>query len=142
MLVKNASNQEVGAMSANQEQARAQLKSLAFYHHALRQADRRYATTEKELLAVVLAIKKFRVYLGKPFNLITDHKVTQWLYSLSVADEKGRKGHWLKFLQQYEINPIHKAGKSDTVAMADYLSRVGADGHLVATLQAQTKEGC
>ena len=59
-----------------------------------------------------------------------------------MADEKGKRDRWLEFLQQYEINPIQKAGKSNTMAMADYLSRVGADGHLVATLQAQMKEGC
>ena len=90
---------------------------------------------------MVLAIKKFRVYLGKPFDLITDHKALQWLYSLNMGDKNGRRGRWFEFLQQYEINPIHKAGKSDTMAMADYLSRAGADGHLVATLQAQMKNG-
>ena len=77
VLVMDVSDQGVGVMLANREQAGAQLKPIAFYHHALTQAERRYWTTEKELLAVVLAITKFRVYLGKPFDLITDHKALQ-----------------------------------------------------------------
>ena len=45
----------------------------------------------------------------------------------------GRRERWLEFLQQYPFNPIHCAGKSPELAMADYLSRVG-HGEQVATL--------
>ena len=57
-----------------------------------------------------------------------------------MEDCRGRRARWLEVLQQYEITPIHKAGKSKELAMADYLSRVGADGQLVATVQAQLQE--
>ena len=40
-------------------------RPVAFYHHALSKREQKYSATEKELLAVILAIKKFRVYLGK-----------------------------------------------------------------------------
>ena len=72
VLVTDASNEASGAMLANREgnQMIGQLKPIAFFHHTLTSEERRYSTTDKELLAVVLAIKKFRVYFCKPFDLI------------------------------------------------------------------------
>ena len=142
VLVTDASNEAVGAMLANREDGRpgGQLKPIAFFHHTLTSAERHYGTTEKELLAVVLAIRKFRVYLGKPFDLITDHKALLWLRTLDMTDERGRRGRWLEILQQYEFSPIHKAGRSKEMAMADYLSRVGVDGHLIAVLQQKSEQ--
>ncbi len=66
------------------------------------------------------------------------------LYSLKMANEKASRGIWLEFFQQYEVNPMHKAAKStsDAMAIVDFVSRVGADGHFVAPLQAQVKDMC
>ena len=47
VLVTDASDQGVWAMLADREQAGAQLKPIASYHHALTEAERRYGTTEK-----------------------------------------------------------------------------------------------
>ena len=137
VLVTDASNEASGAMLANREgdQIIGHLKPIAFFHHTLTFAERRYSTTDKELLAVVLAIKKFRVYLGKPFDLITDHKALLWLQTLDMTDERGRRGRWLELLQQYDFKIIHKTGRSQEMTMADYLSRVGVDGRLVAVVQ-------
>ena len=41
----------------------------------------------------------------------------------------------MELLQQYQINPIHKARKSPEMSMADYLSRVGVDSGLVTAIQ-------
>ena len=57
VLVTDANNQGVGAILANREQARAQLKPIAFYHHALTQAERRYGTTEKNYLQWFLLLR-------------------------------------------------------------------------------------
>ena len=100
------------------------LVPIAFFHHALTEAEKRYNTTEKELLAVVLSIKKFRVYLCKRFALITDHKAVRFLKTLDANDEKGRKGRWIEFLQEYDIVPHYRSGSSYELSMADYLSRV------------------
>ena len=56
------------------------------------EAEKRYNTTDKELLAVVLSIKKFRVYLGRPFTLIADHRAIKFLDTLDMNDEIGRRG--------------------------------------------------
>ena len=84
----------------------------------------------------MLAVKKFRVYLaGQHFDFITDHRALAWINkSLDLHDVQGRRGRWLEFLQQYPFNPVHRAGKSPELAMADYLSCVG-HGEQVAMLQ-------
>ena len=137
VLVTDASDTGVDAMLANNNNnfGGAKLTPIAFFHHALSPEQSRYSTTEKELLAVVLAVRKFRVYMGRPFDLITDHRALRWLNTLDPHDQNGRRGRWIELLQQYEINPIHKAGKSPELSMADYLSRVGANGGLVAAIQ-------
>ena len=138
-LITDASDVGAGAMLANRDGQH--LKPVGFFHHALSQAEKNYSTTEKELLAVVLAVKRFRVYLANaPFELITDHRALRWLNSLDPFDERGRRGRWIDFLQQFQIRPVHKAGKHPDMTMADYLSRVGPTGHLVATIQSETRE--
>ena len=120
-LVTDASDVGTGAMLANKDGPH--LKPVAFFHHALSQHEKNYSTTEKELLAVVLAVKRFRVYLSNaPFELITDHRALRWLNSLDPFDEQGRRGRWIDFLQQFQIRPIHRAGKHPDMTMADYLS--------------------
>lgn len=63
VLVTGASDKAVGAMLANRENAL--LKPIAFFHHTLTPTEIWYSMTENEFVAVVLAIKKFGVYLGK-----------------------------------------------------------------------------
>ena len=125
-LVTDASDRGTGAMLAQKEGD--VLVPVAFCHHALSPAERKYDTTEKELLAVVLACRKWRIYLDQPFDLITDHNALRWLNTLAAEDQRGRRGRWVEFLQQFEIRPIHKKGKSSVMSMADYLSRVNPDG--------------
>ena len=138
-LITDASDVGAGAMLANKDGQH--LKPFGFFHHALSQHERNYSTTEKELLAVVLAVKRFRVYLSNaPFELITDHRALRWLNSLDPFDERGRRGRWIDFLQQFQIRPIHRAGKHPDMTMADYLSRVGPTGGLVASVQAESRD--
>ena len=87
-------------------------------------------------MAILLAVKKFRVYLAcNPFDLITDHRALAWInQSLDLNDVQVRRGRWLEFLQQYPFNPVHRAEKSPELAIADYLSRVG-QGEQVAALR-------
>ncbi|KAK3883777.1 hypothetical protein Pcinc_011902 [Petrolisthes cinctipes] len=127
MLVTDASNVGTGAMLANRAD-NGNLLPIAFFHHTLTPAEQRYSVTEKELLAVIVAIKRFRIYLcSSQVDLVTDHHALRWLNSLDISEERGRRGRWIDFLQQFDINPIHKAGRSPAMSMADYLSRVVAD---------------
>ena len=125
-VVTDASDIGTGGMLVQKEGEL--LVPVAFCHHALTAAERKYDTTEKELLAVVLACKMWRIYLDQPFDLITDHNALSWLNTLDADDARGRRGRWIEFLQQFQFNPIHKKGRSSVITMADYLSRVKADG--------------
>ena len=45
------------------------------FSRQLSEAEKRYSTTERELLGIVIMVKKFDRYLyGRPFVIITDHK--------------------------------------------------------------------
>ena len=97
MLVTDASGVGTGAMLAKRDQLQPQepLKPIAFFHHTLSSAERNYSTTDRELLAIVLAVKKFRVYLaGNRFDLVTDHRALAWI-NQSLDDVQGRRGRCL-----------------------------------------------
>ena len=57
-----------------------------------------YGISEKECLAVLWAVKLFRVYLyGKRFSIITDHSALKWL--MTIKDVSGKLARWSIFLQ-------------------------------------------
>lgn len=95
-------------------------KVIAYFSRKLSTAQRKYHTTEKECLAVLSAIEKFRPYLeGSHFTVITDHASLCWLQNLK--DPSGRLGRWALKLQQYNFKLEHRKGKLHVVP--DALSR-------------------
>jgi transposase InsO family protein len=131
ILVTDGSETGVGSLLAQRDERDPDvLQPVAFYHHSLTEHEKKYNTTDKELLAVVLSVKKFRVYLGKRFCLITDHKAVRFLKTLNANDEKGRRGRWIEFLQQFDMYLQYRKGASYELSMADYLSRVTASGNV------------
>ena len=60
VLVTDASDVGTGAMPAR-KQAGGQLVPVTFSHHSLSRAEQYYTVTDREMLAVVLAVKKFRM---------------------------------------------------------------------------------
>lgn len=74
-------------------------KSHAIYYtnKVLSEAQKNYTTSEKELLAVVFAINKFRSYLvGSKVIVYTDHVVIRCL--LSKKDAKPQLIKWIHLL--------------------------------------------
>ena len=48
-----------------------------------------YSTIEKELLAIVWSVKKFREYLhGRKFRIITDHRPLVWLFNIKDPNSR------------------------------------------------------
>jgi len=94
---------------------------IGYYSRLLRDAEKKYNTTQKECLAVVWAVKKLRPYLyGRPFIVKTDHASLKWL--LNLKDHNGRLMRWALLLQDYTYVIMHRAGKAH--ANADALSRL------------------
>ena len=66
-----------------------------------------YATMEKELLAVVFAMDKFRSYLvGAKGIVYMDHAALKYL--LTKKDAKPRLIHWILLLQEFDLEIIDK----------------------------------
>nr|GEY58135.1 DNA-directed DNA polymerase [Tanacetum cinerariifolium] len=80
-----------------------------------------YTTTEKEMLAVVYAFKKFRPYLVLSKSIVyTDHSALKYL--LSKQDAKQRLIWWVLLLQKFDIIICDKKGTENLAA--DHLSRL------------------
>jgi len=74
----------------------------------LNDAQVNYSTTEKEFLAIVFALEKFRSYLVcSKFIVYTDH--TALRYFLSKKDAKARLIHWVLLLQEFDLEIREKA---------------------------------
>ena len=81
----------------------------------LNEAQRNYTTTEKELLAVVCALDKFRAYLVVGHNNIHGLK-----YLLTKQNDKARLIRWVLLLQEFNLQI--REGVENVVA--DHLSRL------------------
>lgn len=96
-------------------------RPICFFSRTLNDCQKRYSTIQKELLAIVEAIKAFRVYLyGRFFVLITDHKPLCYLFNMK--DCGSRLFRQRLELMDYNFKILHRAGTQNTVA--DALSRI------------------
>jgi hypothetical protein len=89
--------------------------AIAYAGKTLTGAQLNYATTEKELLAVVFAIDMFRSYLlGAKVIIYTDHAALKYL--LTKKDTKPRLIRWILLLQEFDHEIKDKKGVKNTVA--------------------------
>jgi transposase InsO family protein len=96
---------------------------VAFSSRSLKKAESHYTTNEKQLLAIVWAIKYFRPYLyGRRFKIASDHKPLTWI--MNVKDPGSRLLRWRIQLEEYDYEIVYKKGSLNT--NADALSRIGS----------------
>ena len=83
-----------------------------------------YTTIEKELLAVVFALDKFRLYLVRSLVIIyTNHSAPNYL--LTKPDAKAQLIRWILLLQEFNIEIKDKKWVENIVV--DHLSRLLTD---------------
>jgi hypothetical protein len=110
----DASNTATGAVlsfSVTWETA----QPITFNSKTLKDAKLNYPTHEKELLAILHAIRKWKVdLLGSPFLVYTDHKT---LLSFHIQHDLSRQqAHWMEELAIYDCKFVYIKGSDNTVS--------------------------
>ncbi|GFX74043.1 transposable element Tcb2 transposase [Trichonephila clavipes] len=99
-------------------------KPIAFASRTLNKAERNYTVTERECLAVIWALNKFKTYFGSlPVKVITDHAALTKL--TNGKNLSSRMIRWALKLSGFNIEWEHRPGVQNVVA--DLLSRNPVD---------------
>ena len=104
---------------------------VAYASRSLTPVEQRYSQTEREALGVLFACEHFHLYIyGAKFNIITDHKPLERIFTNPAARSNARLERWALKLQPYHFTISYSPGKTNP---ADYLSR-----HPLATTHPST----
>jgi hypothetical protein len=110
-------------------------RPVEYASRLLTPAEKNYTTTEREALAIVFGVQKFRGYLeGARVIVASDHQPLKWL--MSLRSPSGRLARWALLLQSFDLHVDYIPGRRNVVA--DMLSRPP-----IADLDASSKlEAC
>jgi hypothetical protein len=108
-----------------QENADGTKCAVEFFSKQLTLAERKYAVCEREALAILRALQKFKPYLlmANSFEILvkSDHRGLTSLYK--HADESTRLWRWAQQMNEFTYVVKWMSGKSEDAAIADGLSR-------------------
>ncbi len=126
VLQQNTSKQPF-QLSLNAKDRDIQLKTkyvlIALYSKQLHEAQTRYSATERELLGIKEAFRKFKRYATlKPLDLICDCEPVIKLFEHHKDSTNRKILRWRNDLGIYSFNAYHRKGK--LMAITDYLSRL------------------
>ncbi|MCO5567049.1 hypothetical protein L7F22_020734 [Adiantum nelumboides] len=95
-VITDASNIAIGAILQQNS------RPVAFYNKKLDSAQRNYSVYDKELFAIISALKHWKDFLyGREFTVKTDHQALKWLQTMPSADWSDRQARWSQIFQQY-----------------------------------------
>jgi hypothetical protein len=94
---------------------------VAFESKKLDKHQRNYPVHDKEMFAIMHAIRKWRPFLlGKPFRIYTDHRSLVHFKTQPRLNQ--RQIRWMEEIAEYDCEILYKPGKENVVA--DALSRI------------------
>eukprot|EP00253_Pinus_taeda_P028310 PITA_28310 len=115
----DASDTTIGAVLGQEENGLPY--AIYFISKNMTPAELNYTVTEKEFLAVIYAINKFRHYITSYTTFVhTDHSAIKYLMNKSVTN--ARVTRWLLLLQEFDITILDRPRKENVVV--DFLSRL------------------
>lgn len=115
ILTTDASNVAIGAILSQNR------KPITFISKTLNSTERNYATNERELYAIVWALKTLRNYLYgvKDLEIQTDHQPLT--FAVSTRNPNAKMKRWHAFIEEFAPKITYKPGTENVVA--DALSR-------------------
>nr|GFA10829.1 reverse transcriptase domain-containing protein [Tanacetum cinerariifolium] len=118
-LMCDASDFAIGAVLGQRHEKH--FKPIHYVSKTMTDAESKYTTTEKEMLAVVYAFEEFRSYLIVNKIIVhTDHSALKYLFV--KKDAKARLLRWVLFLQEFDFKVLDTKGTENLAA--DHLSRL------------------
>ncbi|XP_043195494.1 uncharacterized protein K02A2.6-like [Amphibalanus amphitrite] len=123
VLSTDASDVGCGAC-VTQMDASGQPRVIAYASKSFSAAERNYSVVEKEALACVWAVEKFRHYLwGRRFTLRTDHQALCTIFGVKGSNRVGRRvARWEARLLEFAFDVEYV--RSERNGVADGLSRL------------------
>ena len=143
-ITTDASDLAIGAVL--QQFGNNSWEPLAYFSKKLQPSETKYSAFDRELLALYIGIKHFRIFLeGRQFTAFTDHKPLTYCMSKSSDMWTSRQQRHLSYISKFTTDIQHIQGKDNFVA--DSLSRttidfvqLGIDYAMMATDQAEDPE--
>ncbi|GKB65997.1 reverse transcriptase domain-containing protein [Tanacetum coccineum] len=118
-LMCDASDFAIGAVLGQRHEKH--FRPIHYASKTINEAESHYTTTEKEMLAVVYAFKKFRSYLILNKSIVyADHSTLKFLFA--KKDSKARLLRWVLLLQEFKFKVIDTKGAENLAV--DHLSRL------------------
>ena len=118
-IMCDASDYDIGVVLGQKEDKKAFV--IYYASKTLDSAQSNYTTTEKEFLAIVFALEKFRSYIvGSPVTIFMDHASLKYL--LSKHDTKPRLTRWILLYQEFNLTIKDKKRVENVVV--DHLSQL------------------
>ena len=115
-LLTDASNDCLGACLVNNKN-----QPIAFASRRLTEVEQRWSTIDKEAIAIVWAVTKFRTFLlARKFIVKSDHQPLKYLFN--TAKVSGKIHRWRLLLGEFDFKVEYIEGKENVVA--DFYSRV------------------